>query len=564
MLIQTKITQLIIAAIQTAQTAGDLPEFDIPEVMVERPKEASHGDYAVPSALKMARLAGMAPVKIAEQIITHLEKTDYFSDVTVAPPGFINLRLADSWLHQQVDQVLKEEDTFGRLVPLGKGGTDKKAKKVQVEFVSANPTGPFVVGSGRNAVLGDTLANILEVAGYNVQREYYVNDIGTQIENLAKALYIRYAQAMGQDLPDPEEYMGEYLVEMGRVIATSYGKKYLLTDNSSDDARRQAMNFMRQQALERTLETIKADTALIRVNFDRWFSEQSLYEDKTYNFVYNKLQTKGMLMERDGAIWLKSGDEEDKENVVVRSDGRPTYFASDIAYVWDKLAKRGFDWAIAVWGADHHGHMKRVKEAARSLDLDPNKFSILLYQLVNITRDGVPVRQSKRAGDFVTVREVVEEIGVDVFRFMLLTRSADSAMELDLELAKRESSDNPIFYIQYAHARIASIFRKAVEEGATMGGGDVNLLEHPSELALIRQILRLPETVAFAAENLAPHQLTHYAQELANAFHAFYHECHVVIDDDELTAARLKLVRAAQIALANTLRLMGMSIPERM
>jgi arginyl-tRNA synthetase len=289
-----------------------------------------------------------------------------------------------------------------------------------------------------------------------------------------------------------------------------------------------------------------------------------LYEEGTYGLAFNKLSTKNMIVERDGAVWLKSEDEDDKENVIVRSDGRPTYFASDIAYVWDKLEKRGFERAIYVWGADHHGHVKRLKNAAKSLGLDPDRVIIILYQLISITRDGVEVRQSKRTGDFITVREVVDEIGPDAFRFMLLTRSADSPMELDLTLATKQSNENPVYYVQYGHARIASIFRKAESEGASMDGGNVALLTHPSELDLIRQMLRLREVVVQAAENLSPHQLTYYAQELASSFHAFYRDCKVVSDDAALTAARLKLVKAAQITLANTLHLMGMSAPERM
>ncbi len=564
MLIQEKIIKLISDAIQVAQDLGDLPEFEIPEIVVERPKDPSHGDYAVPSALGMARLARLAPVKIAEAIANNMSEVEYLDSVTVAPPGFINLRLAPSWLVQQVDEILSLDASFGRL-------SIKKTKKIQVEFVSSNPTGPFVVGSGRNAVLGDTLANVLEAAGYIVQREFYVNDMGTQISNLAKALYARYAQALGHEVSTFHEYQGEYLVEIGQAVAREFGDQYLtspvtapLEDAQPTEAVLDTLRGMRKLALDRILSTIKQDTALIGVQFDRWFSEQSLYTEKTYEVVMDKLKQKQMFVEKEGAVWLKSEDEDDKENVVVRSDGRPTYFASDIAYVWDKLALRKFDEAIYVWGADHHGHVKRVKEVAKALGLDPNRVTIILYQLVSITRDGVPVRQSKRAGDFVTVREVVEEIGSDVFRFMLLTRSADSAMELDLELAKRESKDNPIFYIQYAHARIASIFRKAEEEGATMAGGDVNLLEHPAEHDLIRQMLRLPEIILQAADYRAPHMVSHYAQDLAATFHTFYEACHVIIDDDELMAARLKLVRAAQITFANSLRLMGMGVPERM
>ena len=550
-MIRDQIVQLIVAGIKKAQKKGDLPKFEVPEVVIERPKDPAHGDYATPVALGLARYARMAPVRIGEQIVKRLPKANFVGEATVAHPGFINVRLSETWLAQQVETILAEGDGFGQ-VDIGCG------QRVQVEFISANPTGPLVVGSGRNAVLGDTLANVFAAVGYVVQREYYVNDVGTQVDNLGKAIYARYAQALGLSEPDPDEYQGEYLVEMGQAAAKDFGDKYLQVD------RTEAVDFMRQYALDKILESIKEDTRLINVHFDHWFSEQSLYDDGTYGLVFNKLSANRMIVERDGAIWLKIEDEEDKENVIVRSDGRPTYFASDIAYVWDKLAKRNFDRTIYIWGADHHGHVKRVKTAAKALGLNPDDVTIVLYQLVTITRDGVPVRQSKRTGDFITVREVVDEIGADAFRFMLLTRSADSQMELDLTLAARQSNENPVYYVQYGHARIASIFRKAEEEGASMAGGDVALLTHPSELELTRHMLRLREIVAHAAETLGPHMLTYYAQELASAFHGFYRDCRVVSDDPALTAARLKLVKAAKITLANTLRLMGMSTPERM
>jgi arginyl-tRNA synthetase len=553
-LIRNEITQLIETAIREAQQAGDLPAFELPEVVVERPKDSTHGDYATPVAMGLARLARMAPLQIAQKIVNHLPAADYVGGVTIAPPGFINLRLAEAWLAEQVETILAEGDNFGRITPpVERGGL-----KVQVEFISANPTGPLVVGSGRNAVLGDTMAKVLAAAGYAVQSEYYINDVGTQVDNLGKAIFARYAQALGQAEPDPEEYQGEYLVEMGQRAAQQFGDHYLRVD------RAEALAFMRQYALDGIIAGLKEDTALIGIHFDNWFSEQSLYDNGTYALAFDKLKARNMTVERDRAIWLKSEDEDDKENVIIRSDGRPTYFASDIAYVWDKLSNRSFDWAIYIWGADHHGHVKRVKNAAKALGLDAGKLTIILYQLVTITRDGVPVRQSKRAGNFITVREIVEEIGPDAFRFMLLTRSADSPMELDLALATRQSNENPVFYVQYGHARIASIFRKAQEEGASMEGGDVSLLTHPSEMTLVREILRLREIVAHAAENLAPHHLTYYAQDLAMAFHAFYRDCRVVSEDAALTAARLKLVKAAQISLANTLSLMGMSAPERM
>ncbi|MBI1876685.1 MAG: arginine--tRNA ligase, partial [Chloroflexi bacterium] len=385
-MIRNEIAQLLEIAIQQAQQTGVLPAFDLPEVVVERPKDLAHGDYATPVAMGLARLARMAPLQIAQKIVNHLPAADYVGAVAVAPPGFINLRLAEAWLARQVETILAKGDDFGRITPPVppplKGGA-RGGLKVQVEFISANPTGPLVVGSGRNAVLGDTLANVLAAAGHAVQREYYVNDVGTQVDNLGKAMFARYAQALGQAEPDPEEYQGEYLVEMGQHAAQQFGDQYLRID------RAEALAFMRQYALDGILAGLKEDTALIGVHYDHWFSEQSLYDNGTYELAFDKLKSKNMTLERDGAIWLKSEDEDDKENVIVRSDGRPTYLASDIAYVWDKLSNRSFDWAIYVWGADQHGHIKRVKNAARTLGLDPGKLTIVLYQLVTITRDGV-------------------------------------------------------------------------------------------------------------------------------------------------------------------------------
>ncbi|HMQ51729.1 MAG TPA: arginine--tRNA ligase [Anaerolineae bacterium] len=550
-MLSNQISQLITEAIKKAQKKGDLPKFDIPEVLIERPKDSSHGDYATPVALGLARYARMAPVQIAEKIVARAAAVDFVGELTVAHPGFINIRLATDWLVQQVDTVLAEGDQYGQL--------KLSDKKVQVEYISANPTGPLTVGSGRNAVLGDTLANVLAAAGYTVQREFYVNDVGTQVDNMGKALYVRYQQALGLEVAEPDEYQGQYLRDMGQRLAQAEGEKYLHTNQN------EALAFMRQHALENIVAGIKEDAALIGIHFDQWFSEQSLYDKGIYGQVFNKLSSQGLTIERDGAIWLKSDDDNDKDNVIVRSDGRPTYFASDIAYAWNKLAMRKFDWAIYVWGADHHGHIKRVKKVVDMLGLDSNRVTMLLYQLVTITREGVPVRQSKRTGEFITTREVVEEIGADAFRFMLLTRSADSQMELDLTLATKQSNENPVYYVQYGHARIASIFRKAEEEGASMAGGEGTLLTHPSELEVIRQMLRLREVIADIVETLGSHQLTYYAQELASAFHAFYRDCKVVMPEEPaLTAARLKLVKAAQITLANTLRLMGMSAPDRM
>jgi arginyl-tRNA synthetase len=571
-MIRDDIIQLIERAIKKAQKKGDLPKFDPPEVILERPKDEGHGDYATPVCMSMARLARMAPIQIAEKVVGRMEQAVYIGSVEIAHPGFINITLSDAWVAQQVETILEQGEEFGH-VDMGQG------QRVQVEYISANPTGPLPFGSGRNAVLGDTLANVLAAAGWQVQREYYVNDTGNQMEIFAASLYARYAQALGQDEPLPEDgYPGHYLVEMGQAIAAEYGDRFITMD------RDQSLEALKAEGLKRMLVGIRADTEALGIHFDQWKSEQSLYDDGAYGAVFNQLSADGWLTHREGAIWFRGDREsetnthtaendqgrerqEDKENVVVRSDGRPTYLASDIAYVWDKLARRGFDWAIYVWGADHHGHVPRIKAVTRALGLDPDRVTIILYQLVTLKRGGKLVRMGKRTGEMITLREVIEEIGADATRFMLLTRSADSQMELDLTLAVQQSSENPVYYVQYGHARIASIFRYAQEQGLSLEGGDVGLLTHPAEQDLIRQMIRLPEIVALCADTLGSHHLTLYAQRLASAFHSFYKECRVVSSDPahaELGQARLKLVLAAKTVLANTLHLIGVSAPEAM
>jgi len=568
-MIRDDIIQLIEDAVKKAQKKGDLPKFDLPEVVLERPKDEGHGDYATPVCLSMARLARMAPVQIAEKVVARMERPDYIGTVEIAHPGFINISLSDVWLAGQVETILEQGEHFG-YVDIGQG------RKVQVEYISANPTGPLPFGSGRNAVIGDTLANVLAAAGWQVQREYYVNDTGNQMQVFAASLYARYAQALGLDEPLPEDgYPGHYLVEMGEAIANEAGDKFVSMD------RDEALKALMAEGLKRMLVGIRADAEATGIYFDEWKSEQSLYDDGAYGAVFNQLSSDGWLTHREGAIWFKGDREnqistdndqerenqEDKENVVVRSDGRPTYFASDIAYVWDKLVRRGFDWAIYVWGADHHGHVPRMKAVTRALGLNPDRVTIILYQLVTLKRGGKLVRMGKRTGEMITLREVIDEIGADATRFMLLTRSADSQMELDLTLAVQQSSENPVYYVQYGHARIASIFRYAQEQGVSLEGGDVSLLTHPAEQNLIRHMMRLPEIVTLCADTLAPHHLTQYAQRLASAFHSFYKECRVVSSDPahaELSKARLKLVLAAKTVLANTLYLMGVSAPETM
>jgi arginyl-tRNA synthetase len=549
-----EIENLVRDAIVAAQQAGELPAFDLPPLVVERPQREEHGDYASAAGLQLAGLAKMPPTRIAEAIASRIPEKGFLSRVEVAGPGFVNFTLDDGWLVKQVDEILSVGQGYGN-VSLGRG------ERVQVEYVSANPTGPLHVGSGRNAVIGDSLANVLEAAGYEVQREFYVNDAGTQMNVFAGTLYARYAQALGRDEPIPEDgYPGAYLVELGSEIAGQEGTRFL------DMPREEAIDALCDVGLERMRAAIKDDLAFMGVTHDRWFSERSLYEDGLFDEIKALLEGKGYVAERDGAVWFTSSElGDDKDNVLIRSDGEPGYFASDIAYHYDKFVLRGFKKVIDVWGADHQGHVPRMKAAMRAIDVDPDNLVIIIYQLVTLRRGGEIVRLSKRTGDIITLREVLEEIGPDAVRYFLLARAADSQMDLDLDLAVEQSSENPVYYVQYGHARIASILRYA--EQMDYSDGDVSLLGHPAELALIRQMLRLPEIVEKSAISLSPHYLPFYAQELAGAFHPFYKQCRVVSSlpgDMPLNKARLKLVAAAKIALSRVLALMGVGAPEVM
>ena len=559
-LIRNQVAALIATGLRAAQEEGTLPEFKMPAIVIERPRRSEHGDYASPVCLQLAREAHMPPREIAARLVERLPPAPFVGKVEVAGPGYINIALDASWLAAQVETILTAGERWGN-VDIGQG------QRVQVEFVSANPTGPITVGSTRNAVIGDTLANVLAAAGYEVEREYYVNDAGSQVRKFGESIYARYAQALGRDEPFPEDgYHGHYVVELGQQMAQQYGDRYL------NLPRREAVRVLGTEGIARMIEEIRQDLAALRVEFDTWFHERSLYESGLFDRVLQMLREKGYIVERDDAVWFTSPDLE-ASAVIIRSpkiipepDERPTYFASDIAYVWNKLVERGFDRAIYVWGADHHGDVPRVKAAAKALGLDPERVVIIIYQMVNLKRGGEDVRMSKRTGEFVTLRELLDEVGPDPIRFMLLTRTVDATIDFDLDLAVEQSEKNPVYYVQYAHARIASILRYAADLGWNLdASGDVSLLTHPSELALIRKMLELPEVVALAATQLAPHHLTFYAQDLAAVFHAFYRDCRVVASEEpERTQARLMLAQAAKLTLARALGLLGVTAPERM
>ncbi len=563
MLIKNYLARLVEQAVRAAQTAGALPLFDLPPVFVETQDKKEWGDFSTSLALKLAREAKRPPIQIAEAIRAHLPADEAVARVTTSAPGFVNFTLNPTWVARQVETILAEGARFGNVVPA-------KRERVQVEYVSVNPTGPMHVGSGRNGAIGDTLANVLEAAGQDVQREFYINDNGSQVRHLGESVFVRYAQALGQAEPFPADgYQGAYVIEMGKQFAQAYGDQFLHLP------RAQAVRELGQLGMDQVRAQLAETLEHIGIRFDTWFSERSLHESGAFAQVLALLQDKGLVFEKDDAVWFAAQAlGEEKDAVLIRSPkviadalARPTYLASDVAYVWNKLAVRKFDRAIYIWGADHHGDVPRVLAAARALGLDPNRVSILLYQFVNLKRGGELVKMSKRTGDFVTLDELIDEVGPDAVRFMLIAQSANTTMDFDLDLAVKQSDENPVYYVQYAHARIASILKKAAEAGVVADGGDVTLLTHPAEQELVRAMLRLPEVVELAATKLEPHHLPHYAIELAGIFHSFYRQCRVVSSDPADAAigcARLKLVAAAKQTLARTLNLMGVRAPESM
>jgi arginyl-tRNA synthetase len=556
MIIRERIVEVLKDALVKAQGRGFLPPGALPEIAVEHPQNPQHGDFATSLPLRLARATRINPMAIAQELVGLITLGEELEKVWAASPGFINFLLKDDWLRRQVEAILEAGENYGNL-DIGAG------EKVMVEFVSVNPTGPVHIGHTRGAVLGSTLANILSAAGYSVTREYYINDAGSQMEAFYRSLYVRYRQVMGLEgeLP-PDGYRGGYMIDLAREIAGEEGDRFLHLPEE------EAVRQIGEIGLRKMVKTIEEDLRQIRVEFDVWFRERSLYEGGEFERVMRLLEEGGYLARREGAVWFTSSAlGEDKDNVLVRSTGAPTYFASDIAYHYNKFVERGFRRVVNIWGADHQGHIPRMKAAVAALGIDPKRLTIIISQMVTLRRGGEVARASKRTGEMVTLRELVEEVGPDACRYFFLARSAESQMDFDLELAKKESSENPVYYIQYAHARIASIIRNALERGIDWSQGDVSLLRDPNELALIRKMVLFPELVENMARNLEPHHLPHYALSLAEAFHWFYECCRVLSsnpEDRELTLARLKLVEAVRIVLSRALRIMGMEAPERM
>ena len=572
-MVRDEIARLLREAAAAAQRSGVLPQVALPEIVVEPPQRPEHGDYTTNLALRLARAARMAPAQIAHILVQSLPPNEVIARAEVAGAGFINLTLRPEWMAQQLEAILVQGARYGHN---DQGG----GRRVQVEFVSANPTERLHAGSGRAAALGDSLANLLAISGWNVEREYLVNDAGSRQIALGQTIWARYKQALGLPAEVPKDgYFGEYLVEFGKELAARHGDEFLKMDEDEAVAR------LTRIGIEHFVSLHKADMDALGVHFDCWFREQWLHDSGAVQATIDLLRQRGYVTEREGAVWFTSSQlGDDKDNVLVRSNGVPGYLAADIAYHHNKFFERRFDRVIDIWGADHQGHVARMKAAVQALGIDPERLVIIIHQLVTLRRGGEIVKLSKRAGNIIALAEVIEEVGRDACRFFFLARSADSQMEFDLDLAKKQAPENPVYYVQYAHARAASILREARERGfagrllgepggAVPGGnGAPFLLAHPSELALARLLLRYPELIYDAAAQLEPHRLTYFAQELAGVFNGpFYRDCRVLPSDRspgdpprEVSESRLKLVAATKQVLANLLGLIGVSAPERM
>jgi len=551
-----KIIALIEEALGNAVEGGLLPPVEVGRIELDRPKRKEHGDWATNIALDLASRLDKDPKEIAEAIAGSLEAhPDVISRVEVAGRGFINFYLSASFIREVLLDIQRKGQEFGT----SDAGGDEK---VQVEFVSANPVGPLHVGHGRWAALGDTLAGVMSHAGYRVEREFYINDYGTQVKNFGRSISARYMELSGGEFEFPEGgYAGQYIIDIARRIRDEHG------DEFEDLPEEERVGIFIEMEYPRMLESIERTLASMGVEFDVWFSERELYSRGEVERTLSELEERGEAYRDEGALWLRTtkyGDEKDR--VLVRSNGEPTYFASDIAYHHDKM-ERGFDTVINIWGADHHGYVPRMKAAMDAIGYGAEHLEIILGQLVKLYRGGEAVAMSKRTGDIVTLDELLEEVGSDAARYFFLQRSSDSPLDFDIELAKRESPENPVFYVQYAHARICSILKYAGDEGVygePPPTEDLELLDSEAEMDLLRKLGELEEVAEFCARKRAPHRLTGYAEELASLFHVFYRDCRVVSDDERLSRTRLFLVRGVRQVLEIVLGLLGVSAPEEM
>lgn len=571
MTIRESLESVLYQALKAAVEAGELPLNEIPQPSLERPREEGHGDWACTIAMRLAKAAHMNPRAIAQAIVDHLPENNLVESFEIAGPGFINLTLTNASFQAVVSEARQQGSDFGK-------SELSEPCKVNLEYVSANPTGPMHVGHGRWAALGDAIARVMRHAGYSVDEEFYINDQGNQMNVFGNSIVVRYQQLLGQDVEMPEAcYGGAYIKDIAQAIIDVDGDKWL---DANEDER--LVDF-RERGYAMMLDSVKDTLSTFGNNFDTWFSERSLFAadengETKQQRAFDVMNEKGLLFEAEGATFFRSTDYgDDKDRVLVKANGDLTYFMSDVAYHYDKM-QRGYDHLIDIWGADHHGYIQRCKAMMAAWGY-PDALEVVLGQLVNLLRDGEPVRMSKRTGEMVTFQELIDEVGVDATRYLMLSKSADQAIDFDVEVAKKQDSSNPVYYVQYAHARICSILRKAGEARgmnvesagieeivAELGLDDIDLspLAHESELALMRKMADFSDLVAGAARDRAPFRLTHYAQELAGLFHSFYGNCHVLGEEESVEKARLALVDSTRIVLALSLDLLGVSAPERM
>ncbi|WP_457553015.1 arginine--tRNA ligase [Desulfobacula sp.] len=556
-----RIRQIVLNAAQKAFENGDLPSGRVPEMQIEETRHPSHGDFSTNLAMVSAAIHKMPPRKIAQILVSSITalkgKASLIEKIEIAGPGFINFFLSSKAWHPVVDKILELDKRYG-------ASNMGKKKKVQVEFVSANPTGPLHVGHGRGAAVGDSVGNILSFAGFDVKKEYYINDSGRQIRTLGTSVWLRLLQKTGREIQFPENcYKGEYIKDLACEILETQGDLFVEKDE------KEAIEACARFAAGRILKGIKQDLASFGVKFDQWFSEQSLYDSGRVQRTIDDFKSKNLIYKEDGAFWFRTQDFGDEKNrVVVRNNGLTTYFASDIAYHMEKY-ERGFDKVIDVWGADHHGYIKRIDASIVAQGRKSEQFEVILIQLVNLLRAGKPVQMSTRAGEFVTLKDIVDEVGKDAARFMFLSRSYDSGLEFDLELAKQKNSDNPVYYVQYVHARITGILLKAKRENIIQDidfnkGENLDLLTAAEEIHLMKILNTFKDNVEKSAQTLHPHLIFTYLLGLAAAFHGYYNKHKVITDNKEMTLARLSLVLGVKKVIRNGLTLLGVSAPERM
>ncbi len=550
--IKAILSDAIVKTAQQAIAAGVVKEGMLPEVQLTVPPKKEFGDFATNFAMQSARALRCNPRVLAQYIVDHLDCA-YVKRMEIAGPGFLNFYLDPDWVYDMLAHIVEAGENYGNL-------PKASDEKIQVEYVSANPTGPLHVGHGRGAAVGSALSNLLKAAGYDVEQEYYINDAGNQMNNLARSVNARYLELLGQTCEFPEDgYHGHDIIDTAQRIIDKYGDRFLKME---EDERLEQFKTI---AYQEKLAALKEDLERFNVRFDVWFSEKTLHEANKINEACEYLLEKGYMEKRDGALWLKSTEfGDDKDRVVIRDNGVPTYFAADIAYHTNKF-NRGFDRVINLWGADHHGYIARMKAAMQCMGFKPEQLEILVLQMVRLLRDGQEVKMSKRTGQSVTLNELIDEVGTDAARFFFVMRSIDSQLDFDLDLAVKKSNDNPVFYVQYAHARICSIMRQVAEAGITVQGkGNYRLLTEPVEVDLIKKLGEYPEMLSAAAKERAVQQVAHYVYDLAGLFHSAYNQCRILGVNEELQQARLAMVMAVGHVVRHALSILGVSAPEKM